>query len=60
MPSNHILINNAIEYSIPDSKMENFLLWLDENGYPTNTGIKKETDEIIPEPEAISCSQSQS
>lgn len=58
MPSNHILINNAIEYSIPDSKMGNFLLWLDKNGYPTNTGIKKETDKIIPK--VISCSQSQS
>lgn len=41
MPSNHLLINGVKEFSVPDSKMEEFLKWLEKNGYPTNTGIKK-------------------
>ena len=40
MPSNNILINNFIEYSVPDSKMDDFILWLQENGHIVDTGIK--------------------
>ena len=58
MPSNHILINNSMEYSVPDSKMDNLLQWLEDNAYTINTGLRKESDEIIGE--AISYSQSQS
>ena len=47
MPSNHILINNASEYSINDSKMDCFLQWLHDNARAVNTGIEKEADEII-------------
>ncbi len=46
MPSNHILINNAMEYFVPDSKMDDFLRWIDRNGYEADTGIKPEPDEI--------------
>jgi hypothetical protein len=56
MPSNHILINNSMEYSVPDSKMDKFLLWLEKNGYIINTGLQKEPDEILTE--TISYSQS--
>ena len=56
MPSNHILINNSMEYSVPDSKRDNLLQWLEDNAYTTNTGLRKEPEEIIDE--AISCSQS--
>jgi hypothetical protein len=56
MPSNHILINNSMEYSVPDSKMDNLLQWLGDNADTTNTGLRKESDEIIDE--AISYSQS--
>ena len=45
MPSNNILINNAVEYNIPDSKMDDFLLELQKNGRVVDTGIKKEPDE---------------
>ena len=45
MPSNHILINNAMEYIVPDSKMDDFLWCLDRNGYAVDTGIKPEPDE---------------
>ena len=47
MPSNHLLINNAMEYNIPDGKMDDLLQWLRQNAFPTNTGLKKEPDEII-------------
>jgi len=56
MPSNHILINNSMEYSVPDSKMDNLLQWLEDNAYTTDTGLRKEPEEIIDE--AISYSQS--
>ena len=46
MPSNNILINNVMEYSVPDSKMDDFILWLQENGHIVDTGIKTEPDEI--------------
>ena len=56
MPGNHILINNSMEYSVPDSKMDKLLLWLRDNAHTTDTGLKKESDDIVAE--AISCSQS--
>lgn len=45
MPNNHILVNNSKEYTIPDSKMDDFLWWLDRNGNKVDTGIKPEPDE---------------
>lgn len=33
MPSNHILINNAIECFVPDSKMEELMQYLHQNAY---------------------------
>jgi len=38
MPGNQIVINGAIEYYVGDSKMDELLAWLDNNG------IKKETE----------------
>ena len=32
MPGNQIIINNAIKYYVGDSKMEELLAWLDNNG----------------------------
>ena len=55
MPSNHVLINNGMEYIVADSKMPDFLLWLDENGSKTDTGRRPEPDEVASEP--ISYSQ---
>jgi len=49
MPSNHILINNSIEYIVVDSRMDDFLHCLNENGHMVNTGIKAEPDEICVE-----------
>jgi len=49
MPSNHILISNSMEYSVPDSKMDNLLQWLEDNACTANTGLRKEPDEIIDE-----------
>ena len=48
MPSNHILINNSMEYIVVDSKMDDFLQWLNENGSIADTGIEREFDEVIP------------
>ena len=47
MPSNHILINNSMEFIVVDSKMENLLEFLKHNGRVVDTGIKKEPDEPI-------------
>ena len=33
MPSNHILINNALECFVPDSKMEELMQYLRQNAY---------------------------
>jgi hypothetical protein len=33
MPSNHILINNALECFVPDSKMEDVMRYLEANAY---------------------------
>ena len=33
MPSNHILINNAIECFVPDSKMEGLMQYLHHSAY---------------------------
>jgi hypothetical protein len=49
MPSNHILINNNIEYVVPDRKMDRLISWLNKNGYTANTGLKKESDIPIAE-----------
>jgi hypothetical protein len=49
LPSNHVLINNSMEYIVNDNRMDEFLNWLNENGYAVDTGIKKEADETIPE-----------
>ncbi len=46
MPSNNILINNVMEYSVPDSKMDDFILWLQGNGHIADTGVRAEPDEI--------------
>ena len=32
MPSNHVLINNGMEFIVVDSKMEGLLRWLKQNG----------------------------
>ena len=50
MPSNHVLINNTMEYTVPDSKMDDFLWWLDGNGYAVDTGIKYRSDETKEDP----------
>jgi len=42
MPSNSIKINNSIEYYVGDSKMEELLAWLEENG--TKCGDHTEED----------------
>ncbi len=46
MPSNHVLINNSIEYIVIDSKMDTFLNWLEQNGSMVETGSRKELDEV--------------
>lgn len=33
MPSNQILINNAVEYYVGDSKIEELMEWLEKNGF---------------------------
>lgn len=49
MPSNHILINNALEYSVPDRNMDKLIEWLKGNGYKTDTGLKREPgDKRVP------------
>ena len=55
MPSNHVLINNSMEFIVADSKMDGFLEYLEQNGHVVDTGIKKEPDIIADE--AISCIQ---
>ena len=47
MPSNHVLINNNVEFIVVDSKMEDFLSWLQRNGSMVETGLKKESDELV-------------
>lgn len=47
MPSNHVLINNSMEFIVVDSKMEDFLNWLKENGSVVETDIKKEQDKPV-------------
>jgi hypothetical protein len=32
MPGNQVVINNGIKYYVGDSKMEELLTWLDNNG----------------------------
>jgi hypothetical protein len=53
MPSNHILINNALEYSVPDRNMYELIKWLGVNGYKADTGLKKEPEEIITKDKCI-------
>ena len=45
MPSNHILINNSMEYFVPDSKMDEFMEWLDSKGEVADTGLRRTPDE---------------
>lgn len=47
MPSNHVLINSTMEHIVSDSKMDDLLRWLQENGHVVETGIKKEPDEPV-------------
>lgn len=47
MPSNHVLINNGMEFIVVDSKMEDFLNWLKENGSAVKTGIEKKQDNPV-------------
>ena len=47
MPSNHVLINNSMEFIVVDSKMKDFLRWLQHNGSKVETGLKKESDEPV-------------
>ena len=37
MPSNHILINNSMEFIVVDSKMEKLLRWMKRNGNKVDT-----------------------
>lgn len=53
MPSNHILINNSLEYSVPDRNMDKMIKWLKVNGYKANTGLIREPDEVITKDEYI-------
>ena len=56
MPSNHVLINNSMEFIVVDSKMNNFLRWLRRNGRAVETGIiKKNCDEtVLPSSQTVS------
>ena len=49
MPSNHLLINNSIEYTVPDSKMDDFLEWLDRNGHAVKTCLGNPPGTIVDE-----------
>lgn len=53
MPSNHILINNSLEYSVPDRNMDKLIRWLKTNGFKADTGLKKEPDKLAPEVPSI-------
>ena len=53
MPSNHILINNALEYSVHDRNMDKLTEWLKVNGYKTDTGLKRESREVITKDKCI-------
>ncbi len=44
-----------MEYFVADSKMDDFLKWLENNGYRANTDIERESDDIALE--TISYSQ---
>lgn len=37
MPGNQIVINNSIKYYVGDSRMEDLLVWLDNNGTKQET-----------------------
>ncbi|KKN72928.1 hypothetical protein LCGC14_0406320 [marine sediment metagenome] len=57
MPSNHLLINNSMEYTVPDSKMDDFLEWLDRNGHAVETCLGNPPGTIVDEtnkPDVIS------
>lgn len=40
MPSNNILINNSLEYTVPDRKMDELVEWLKANGFLADTRVK--------------------
>ncbi len=47
MPSNHILINNALECFISDSKMEQLMGYLCENAYDFDRLPIREEEKVI-------------
>ena len=47
MPANIVTINGVSEFNVVDSKMTEFLEWLEKNGFPQN----KEAEEILKEVE---------
>ena len=59
MPSNYVLINNALECFVPDSKMEELVQYLRQNAYdwqvkadrPLVSGI---TDRITSQAQTVS------
>ena len=46
MPANIITINGVSEFYVGDSKMQSFLKWLRENGFPQNKEAKAILKEI--------------
>ncbi len=57
MPSNYILINSSMEYIVGDSKMEEFLQYLEENGQKVKTCAGNPPDTVVDEankPEVVS------
>ncbi len=44
MPSNQIIINKAEEYYVGDSKMDELLKWLDENGFKEGEELDEEEE----------------
>lgn len=45
MPINQIKINNAIEYYVVDSKMQEVIMWLDNNSVKPRDAESNEQDE---------------
>ncbi len=49
MPSNHILINNAMEYFVVDSQMGELIDWLDKNAHPSNKDSETQQENDVPQ-----------